>query len=136
MVWFVASRLNVRTDCQSRNVETNSEWKLLSSLFQTIAKMMDQPKIKHFASSLSHILTYYVACKSNLNIIGADAFQMTWTLWLKYAFHLILHDRSDFERSEKKRSKSSYNCFPNTAFPTIAFSTSSFASQSKICPYF
>ena len=109
MVWFVASRLNVRADCQSRNVETNSEWKLLSSLFQTIAKMMDQPKIKHFASSLSHILTYYVACKSNLNIIGADAFQMTWTLWLKYAFHLILHDRSDFERSEKKRSKSSYN---------------------------
>ena len=136
MVWFVASRLNVRADCESRNVETNSEWKLLSSLFQAIAKMMDQPKIQHFASSLSHLLTYYVAWKSNLNIIGADAFQMTRALWLKYAFHLILHDGSDFERSEKKRSKSSYNCFPNTAFPTIVFSTSSFASQSKICPYF
>ena len=53
-VTYLPSILNVRTDWESRDVETYSRWQLLFSVFQTITKIMGQPKINLFASRLSN----------------------------------------------------------------------------------
>ena len=53
-VTYLPTILNVRTDWESRDVETYSRWQLLFSVFQTITKIMGQPKINLFASRLSN----------------------------------------------------------------------------------
>ena len=53
-VTYLPSILNVRTDWESRDVETYSRWQVLFSVFQTITKIMGQPKINLFASRLSN----------------------------------------------------------------------------------
>ena len=53
-VTYLPSKLNVRTDWESRDVETYSRWHLLLIVFQTITKIMGQPKINLFASRLSN----------------------------------------------------------------------------------
>ena len=90
-IWLSAAHLpgamNTLADFESRRVYgSESEWMLLPWLFQDVMSKYDQCEIDLFASRLNKQLDSYVSWHPDPGALAIDAFTLTWTNKLLYAF--------------------------------------------------
>ena len=63
-----------------------SEWSLHPSVFQQILRVSPPPFVDLFASSLSHLLPWYSARADDPSAWALDAFSISWSDFLGFAF--------------------------------------------------
>ena len=60
---YLPGHLNATADCESRNFQDKSDWKLSPKVFAKICQKLRTPSIELFASRMSHQLPVYMAWK-------------------------------------------------------------------------
>ena len=80
-IWASATHIpgskNVEADQVLRVFYDNTEWSLNPAVFQQLCEKIFVPKIDLFA---------YVAWRPDPKAVAIDAFTISWTSWLFYAF--------------------------------------------------
>lgn len=88
-IWLSASHIpgiNNEADFESRNFKDNVEWKLSSRIFHTITEIWGHPDVDMFASILNKQVDRFVSWHPDPDCIAVDAFSLTWSNELIYAF--------------------------------------------------
>ena len=90
-VWISAEHIpgskNNIADHMSRKFNENTEWQLDQHIFIKLLKYFSvKPSIDLFASDLNKQLTKYCSWQPDPKAFGIDAFNMTWTDYIFYAF--------------------------------------------------
>lgn len=88
-IWLSASHIpgiDNEADSESRKFRENVEWKLNPAIFQTITKIWGHPNIDMFASRLNKQVDRFVSWHPDPDCIGVDAFSLSWSDELIYAF--------------------------------------------------
>ena len=88
-IWLSASHIpgtDNEADFESRNFKDNVEWKLNVENFHTITEIWGLPDVDMFASRLSKQVHSFVYWRPDADCIGVDAFSVTWSNELIYAF--------------------------------------------------
>ena len=77
---------NVETDHESRVFHENTEWVLSPAVFQLFCERLFSPQVDLLASKLNHKVPSYVAWRPNPKAVAIDAFAISWTGRLFFAF--------------------------------------------------
>lgn len=89
-LWLFASYINtkdnIEADEESRRVNPDVEWELSQSAFEYIVNRLGQPEIDLFASRINAKCHEYVSWKQDPDAIAVDAFTISWSSKLFYAF--------------------------------------------------
>ena len=88
-IWLSASHIpgiENENDFESRNFKDNVEWKLNSRIFHTITEIWGHPDVDMFASRLNKQVDRFVSWHPDPDCIAVDAFSLTWSNELIYAF--------------------------------------------------
>lgn len=88
-IWLSASHIpgiDNEADFESRNFKDNVEWKLSSRIFHTITEIWGLPDVDMFASRLNIQVDRFVSWHLDPDCIAVDAFSLTWSDELIYAF--------------------------------------------------
>ena len=90
LIWITAAHLpgveNTRADKQSRDENSNTEWRLDTEIFRSICDVYGTPTVDLFASRLNYQLQPYVSWKPDPGAWAVDALTLTWTEHGFYAF--------------------------------------------------
>ena len=89
-IWVSATHMpgskNVEADHESRVFHDNTEWALSPAVFQRLCEILFIPQVDLFASRLNHKVPSYVAWRPDPKAVTIDAFAISWTERLFYAF--------------------------------------------------
>ena len=77
---------NFEADPESRVFHDNTEWALSPAVFQRLCEKLFIPEVDLFASKLNHKVPFYVAWRPDPKAVAIDAFAISWTERLFYAF--------------------------------------------------
>lgn len=89
-IWLSATYIpgaqNVVADYHSRCFQENTEWSLMSEVFDKITVVFFMPEIDLFASELNNKVKKFVSWFPCASAQAADAFSISWTDLLSYCF--------------------------------------------------
>jgi ribonuclease HI len=89
-LWIFASYINTKeniADAESRKViNSDTEWELSASAFQSIVKRFGEPVVDLFASRSNAKCSNFVSWKPDPDAIAVDAFTISWRTKYFYAF--------------------------------------------------
>ena len=83
---FIPGKDNLVADYYSRYTKENTEWQLNPGIFDKLCQVLLSPTIDLFASPYNHHLPVYVSWHFDPSAYATDAFSLTWTNFLFYAF--------------------------------------------------
>lgn len=90
-IWLTMARIpgcdNVQADKESRTFQRGVEWSLNKNLFtRACNKLKVTPDIDLFASRINRQITPYVSYRADPEAFAVNAFHLSWTPYLFYAF--------------------------------------------------
>lgn len=83
---YIASKVNIEADFESRRKESSSELELSQKAFRKIANTFGNPDINLFASRVNTKCKKFVSWKGDPDSFAIDAFTINWNKYFFYAF--------------------------------------------------